>query len=129
MRACYPQHAVALAEEGQMVHTDLDYDGNERSQEPSGPGQSRSVPAGSSLRAVAAAPIAESHSLPDSNYTIHIRYQSWLRKEEVETQLRSLPAIWGDMVGRAAVKTRSAPVYRTSGLEPPLDPTRSGGRP
>jgi len=29
-------------------------------------------------------------------YTIRVRYKSWLRKEEVETQLRNLPAIWAD---------------------------------
>src|ERR1700686_5415341 len=129
MRAYYPEHASALAEEVQMVHADLDYDGNERSQERKGSGQSPSVPARSCLRAVAAAPIAESHFLSDKTYTIHIRYQSSLSKEEVETQLRSLPAIWGDVVGCAAVKNRSAPDYRTSGLRPPQDPIRSGGRP
>jgi hypothetical protein len=29
-------------------------------------------------------------------YTIRVRYKSWLRKEEVEAQLRHLPAIWAD---------------------------------
>jgi hypothetical protein len=30
------------------------------------------------------------------NYTIRVKYKSWLRKEYVEAHLRSLPAIWAD---------------------------------
>lgn len=31
------------------------------------------------------------------NYNIRVRYKSWLRKEEVDTRLRSLPVIWADL--------------------------------
>jgi hypothetical protein len=40
-------------------------------------------------------PINE-HFRGPGTYKIRVRYKSWLRKEEVETQLRNLPAIWGD---------------------------------